>query len=248
MNEDATQNLRRLTLRAWLNINGGTRQACLRKGLGRSMESHISQILRGYSFGARAARNIEMKLGIPNRHLEVVPVDLDEASLKLLTQMNPKDAQASKFLMEMTTVRDVVTIPQYPVGSALSERLVLRHQSGSVTSISVTKDWLAQNVKGCSEDTDLCVITGFGDSMTPLFRTGDPLLLDRAVNKFVADAVYFFRIAGEGYINRLQNIPGEGYRVLSSNTAYEAWTITPEMDFQILGRVVKAWNSQNFSQ
>ena len=72
VNEDQTQNFRRLALAAWIKANGGARQACVKKGLGKSVESHISQILRGYSFGARAARNLELKLGIPHRLLDQV--------------------------------------------------------------------------------------------------------------------------------------------------------------------------------
>ena len=66
MNEDQTQNIRRLALKTWLHANGGARYVCTQKGVGKSVESHISQMLRGYSFGARAARNLEIKLGIPH--------------------------------------------------------------------------------------------------------------------------------------------------------------------------------------
>lgn len=75
MTEDETQTIRRLALSAWLKENGGARASCRKQGLGKSVESHISQIVRGYSFGARAARNLENKLGIPHFHLEYLPTE-----------------------------------------------------------------------------------------------------------------------------------------------------------------------------
>ncbi len=76
MNEDQTQNIRRLALKTWLHANGGARYVCTQKGVGKSVESHISQMLRGYSFGARAARNLEIKLGIPHGLLDRDPTAL----------------------------------------------------------------------------------------------------------------------------------------------------------------------------
>ena len=67
--EDQIQENRRNALDTWLKKNGGARQACQRKGFGKSVESHISQMLRGYSFGSRAARGLEVKLGMPSMYL-----------------------------------------------------------------------------------------------------------------------------------------------------------------------------------
>jgi phage repressor protein C with HTH and peptisase S24 domain len=79
-----------------------------------------------------------------------------------------------------------------------------------------------------------------------MYNPGDPLLVDTGVNTMMFDSVYFFRVDGEGFVKRLQRIPGEGLRVLSSNQSYETWTIKPDMDFEVLGRVIKAWISQDF--
>jgi phage repressor protein C with HTH and peptisase S24 domain len=123
---------------------------------------------------------------------------------------------------------------------------MLRDQPGVITDIRVSAEWLKKNVHGVTSPRNLCIVTGFGDSMRPMFDSGDPLLVDMGVNSVMFDSVYFFRIEGEGLVKRLQRIPGEGLRVLSSNQSYETWTIKPDMDFEVLGHVVKAWMSQDF--
>lgn len=258
MNEDQTQNFRRLALSAWLKANGGARQACVKKGLGKSVESHISQILRGYSFGARAARNLESKLGIPHRMLDTVPVGTDESGFDSTTINADKDSWMTSFSGSSTPGSEVIHIPQYRMSGLISKegasraysgsgaRLMLRDQPGVITDMRVSAEWLAKNVHSFSSPRNLCIVTGFGDSMRPMFNPGDPLLVDTGVNAVLFDSVYFFRVDGEGFVKRLQRIPGEGLRVLSSNRAYDSWSIKPEMDFEVLGRVIKAWVSENF--
>jgi len=82
--------------------------------------------------------------------------------------------------------------------------------------------------------------------MRPMFNSGDPLLLDSGVKSVEFDAVYFFRVGDEGFIKRLQRIPGDGIRAISENKSYESWTIREDMDFEIFGQVLKAWRSEDF--
>lgn len=257
MNEDQTQNFRRLALAAWLKAHGGARQACVKKGLGKSVESHISQILRGYSFGARAARNLESKLGIPHRLLDTMPVGVDGSEFDHPAPDANTDSMAS-FLSGAIPGSSIVHIPQYRISGLINKegasraysgtgsRLLLRDQPGVITDMRVTTEWLDKNTHGFSSAINLCIVTGFGDSMRPVFNPGDPLLIDTGVTTVMFDSVYFFRIESEGFIKRLQRIPGEGLRVLSSNRAYDSWTIKPDMDFEVLGRVIKAWVSEDF--
>lgn len=71
MNENERQVLRRQRLAQWIKDSGGARSVCQQRGLSRSVESQISQWCSGgYSFGQRAARTIEKKLGMPVGYLE----------------------------------------------------------------------------------------------------------------------------------------------------------------------------------
>lgn len=138
-------------------------------------------------------------------------------------------------------------IPQFDTGGAMGGGLVLQDQPGVIQSWKVSPEWLRRNVKGYNSAKNLCIVTGFGDSMRPLFNPGDPLLVDTSINTVDFDSIYFFRVDNEGFIKRLQRIPGEGLRVLSANRDnYEPWTIKPDMDFQVFGRVLKVWRSEDF--
>jgi transcriptional regulator with XRE-family HTH domain len=141
---------------------------------------------------------------------------------------------------------DGLVIPQFNSGGAMGHGLLLRDQPGVIQSWIVSDDWVDKNIKSHTGAANLCIVTGFGDSMKGMFNSGDPLVIDKGVKSVEFDAVYFFRVADEGFIKRLQRIPGEGIRVLSENKRYESWTIRPDMDFEVFGRVVKAWQGDDF--
>lgn len=141
---------------------------------------------------------------------------------------------------------DELVIPQFDAGGAMGAGLILRDQPGVIQSWHVNQEWMQKNIKSNTGAANLCIVTGFGDSMKGMFNSGDPLVLDSGVKTVDFDAVYFFRVEDEGFIKRLQRIPGEGIRVLSENKKYDSWTIKPGMDFQVFGRVVKAWQGEDF--
>lgn len=142
---------------------------------------------------------------------------------------------------------DSINIRQFETGGSMgTSGVVLRDQPGVIRSWRVSPDWLNKNVKNHTGAKNLVIVTGFGDSMRPMFNPGDPLLVDSGVNAVDFDAVYFFRVGDEGFIKRLQRIPGEGLRAISANKEYESWTIRPDMDFEVFGRVLKVWCSEEF--
>lgn len=124
--------------------------------------------------------------------------------------------------------------------------VLLRDQPGVIQSWRVSPEWLDKNVRSHTGAKNLCIVTGFGDSMRGMFEPGDPLIVDTGVRSVEFDAIYFFRVENEGFIKRLQRIPGEGIRAISENKAYESWTIKPDMDFEVFGRVLKAWKSEDY--
>ncbi|WP_426076498.1 LexA family transcriptional regulator [Janthinobacterium sp. PSPC3-1] len=137
---------------------------------------------------------------------------------------------------------DIIEIPQYrDIGGGMGNGVMLRDQPGAIQGWRVTPEWVAKNIKSHSGSGNLCIVTGFGNSMQPLYNPGDPLIIDRGINSVDSDATYFFRVGDEGFIKILQRIPGEGIRVISKNKDYETWTIKPGMDFEVFGQVLKAW-------
>lgn len=141
---------------------------------------------------------------------------------------------------------DALHIPHYDTGGAMGHGLVLRDQPGVIRGWTVNEEWLAKNARNYTAAKNLVIVTGFGDSMRPIFQPGDPLLVDTGVTAVEFDGIYFFRVGDEGFVKRLQRIPGEGLLAISENKAYKEWTVKPEMDFQVFGRVVKAWCGEDY--
>jgi phage repressor protein C with HTH and peptisase S24 domain len=147
-------------------------------------------------------------------------------------------SRANDGAFELPLFRDVI--------GSMGKGVVLRDQPGQITTMRVTEEWLQKNVPRHSGKDNLCVITGFGDSMLGMFNSGDPLLVDAGVRSCDHDGVYFFKVGLEGFVKRLQRIPGQGIRVISENKKYESWTITEDMDFHVMAKVIKVWQGTNF--
>lgn len=141
---------------------------------------------------------------------------------------------------------DTILIHQYDTGGAMGHGLVLQGFAGVIHSMEVSREWVRLNLRQATRPENLCIVTGFGDSMRGMYNPGDPLIVDTGVKAVEFDAVYFFRVANEGFIKRLQRVPGEGLIAISENKAYRDWSIKPDMDFEVFGRVLKAWKSEDF--
>jgi phage repressor protein C with HTH and peptisase S24 domain len=151
------------------------------------------------------------------------------------------------FDIEQQEKRQGVIIEQYDAVGAMGQGIVLRDQSGVISEWQVSEDWVRLNIKHYTKLENLKIVTGFGDSMIGMFNSGDPLIIDVGVKIVDRDSPYFFRVGNEGFIKRLQRVPGVGLRAISTNKEYETWTITEEMDFEVFGIVLKSWNSVNYN-
>lgn len=187
-------------------------------------KSYISQLISGSaSFGPKAARRLERDYGMPDRYL-------DGAT----GQSAPGD----------------LTIAQYDAGGSMGTgRLILDGgQPGIIKSWRVDDEWLRLNVKHYTSVKNLCIVTGFGPSMMPKYNPGDPLLMDSGIKTAAdADGVYFFRVEDYGYIKQLQRIPTERgtiFRAKSYNPDYEPFDITKKMDFEVFGKILTIWKSE----
>lgn len=202
--------------------------------------SYLSQILNKVKSSTGKARGIGDSLA---RKLEAgagVEIGWMDRNNDGSGASNEYDARQDDNLSEFT-------INQYhDVRGAMGNGLILRGETGQITGWKVTPEWINKNVPANTGNKNLTIVTGFGDSMKGMFNSGDPLIVDKGVKSLDYDGVYFFRIGDEGFIKTLQRIPGDGIRVISENKKYENWTITKDMDFEVLGRVLKAWKSEEF--
>lgn len=143
----------------------------------------------------------------------------------------------------------LVTISRYETGGSMGHGVVLHDQPGVIESWQVSREWLQANVRGYTSAANLCIVTGFGDSMRPTYNPGDPLIVDRGVTNVPYDSIYFFRVGEEGYVKRLQRVPtsdGLIYRAISDNPMYPPFDIDPTMDFEVLARVVQVWRREDY--
>lgn len=245
MSEDAL--IRRTNLKA-LGYSPGE----LVTRIGKSYQYWRDLMETNKSFGEKAARNIEEKLGLQRGQLDWVIVDEAHRSTTLMEAKTDNlgalqdAAKISITAIPKENKPSELVIPQFDTGGAMGSGLLLRDQPGVIQSWGVSREWIEKNVRSHTGVQNLCIVTGFGDSMKGMFNSGDPLIIDRGVNTVEGDAVYFFRVENEGFIKRLQRVPGEGLRVLSENKKYETWTIKAGMDFEVFGRVIKAWQGEDF--
>lgn len=210
-------------------------------------KKYLEQILQGFQSGKDknprklgdvVAKKIALALGkepywMDQPHPELWAEDRNDAATSNVTPIRPKKP-------------DEIVIREYGTGGAMGLGLELRDQPGVIRSWSVSPEWLQKNVKAHTAAKNLCIVTGFGDSMRPMFNPGDPLIVDTGITSVEYDAVYFFRVGDEGFIKRLQRVPGKGLLAISENSAYRDWVIDSSMDFEVFGRVLKVWCSEDF--
>ena len=142
-----------------------------------------------------------------------------------------------------------VVIRQFQTGGSMGKGIVLAEQPGVIKEWRVSERWAQENVHRITSVKNLAIVTGFGPSMQPLFNPGDPLLVDRGINRADVDGIYFFRVGEEGFVKQLQRIPtaqGLILRAKSYNTLYDPFDITHGMDFEVFARVVKVWKGEEF--
>jgi transcriptional regulator with XRE-family HTH domain len=88
----------------------------------------------------------------------------------------------------------------------------------------------------------LKIVTAWGQSMTPTFKHGDPLMVDVSINEFTGDGIYFLSYQGLKYIKRLQMKGNSKFKMISDNKKHPAEDIISE-EACIHARVLLAWNA-----
>jgi phage repressor protein C with HTH and peptisase S24 domain len=86
------------------------------------------------------------------------------------------------------------------------------------------------------EPAQLSSIRVLGDSMDPLLRDGDEILVDRTPRAF-REGVHVVRLGEALHVKLLQAVPPGGLRLISKNPAYEPVEVAMS-DVDVVGRVV----------
>jgi len=96
-----------------------------------------------------------------------------------------------------------------------------------------SRRWLRENGL---EPAQLSAIRVMGDSMDPLLRDGDEILVDRTPRAF-REGVHVIRLGEALHVKLLQAVPPGRLRLISKNAAYEPVEVAMS-DVDVVGRVV----------
>lgn len=96
-----------------------------------------------------------------------------------------------------------------------------------------SRRWLRENGL---EPAQLSAIRVMGDSMDPLLRDGDEILVDRTPRAF-REGVHVVRLGEALHVKLLQAVPPGRLRLISKNQAYEPVEVAMS-DVDVVGRVV----------
>jgi phage repressor protein C with HTH and peptisase S24 domain len=96
-----------------------------------------------------------------------------------------------------------------------------------------SRRWLRENGL---EPAQLSAIRVMGDSMDPLLRDGDEILVDRTPRAF-REGVHVVRLGEALHVKLLQAVPPDRLRLISKNAAYEPVEVAMS-DVDVVGRVV----------
>jgi transcriptional regulator with XRE-family HTH domain len=138
-------------------------------------------------------------------------------------------------------VGDEVWIAHYDVRGALGDGEVAHDYPELLQDVRVSPSQLRSMGVEFKEHYHLKVITGWGQSMTPTIKHGDPCLVDISIKEFVGDGIYYFSYGGFQYIKRLQMKGKDKFKMISDNRKHKAEDIFVDETY-IQARVLFVWN------
>jgi phage repressor protein C with HTH and peptisase S24 domain len=127
---------------------------------------------------------------------------------------------------------EFVDIPRLPLEASAGPGAAAA-QEIPFDSFRFSRRWLRE--QGL-EPGQLSAIRVMGDSMDPLLRDGDEILVDRTPRAF-REGVHVVRLGEALHVKLLQAVPPDRLRLISKNPAYEPVEVTMT-DVDVVGRVV----------
>ena len=128
-----------------------------------------------------------------------------------------------------------VEVPRLSVEASAGPGAMAAHE-GVFDSFRFSRKWLREHAL---EANKLSAVRVIGDSMEPLLREGDDLLVDLSAKPF-RDGIYVLRLDGNLLVKRVTSQGSGRFSILSQNLSYPPISVMAE-DMDLLGRVV--WKS-----
>ena len=173
-----------------------------------------------------------------------LPESLKQKILEVAEQ--PDDRKTNVIVADFSRpgkVGDEVWIAHYDIRGAMGGGEVTHDYPEMLQDVRVSPSQLRSMGVEFAEHYHLKMITGWGQSMSPTIKHGDPLLVNINIREFVGDGIYLFSYQGFEYIKRLQKKGKDQYKMLSDNTLHPPEDIWAEETY-IQAKVLLVWNSQ----
>jgi len=133
-------------------------------------------------------------------------------------------------------------IPLYDVRASAGHGAVAGDEE-ILDLLVINRAWIRQHVS--VDPARLSFLYVEGDSMEPLLRPGEMILVDQGASNIPCDGIYVVRIDGFLMVKRVQRAPGGLFIVSSENPKYKPIELQPgdPKDFAVIGRAV--WHGRN---
>lgn len=244
--KELLRELRRKNLNALVGGRFAGNQAAMAKAVDRpaALLNNILNPNTRKPLGEDLARHIERQLELPKHYL-----DLEHEDLPPLV-----DEQGRAYIVEEPRQFPVrggaIAVDQLDVRGSMGVGLPLLEREPVIDSIRVPAEYIREQFPTVTSPANLKIITGFGDSMEPTFKHGDPLIVDTGVKSMDIDTVYVFAYQDELYIKGVQRLPDKSIKVISHNRAlFDPFVLDAKQreDVHVIGRVVCAVNMNKIS-
>lgn len=129
-----------------------------------------------------------------------------------------------------------IMVPRFDVAASAGPGAFAEDQE-PVDFLAFRRDWLMEDASILPGKAALIGATG--DSMEPTIRSGDILLVDRAIERILDDAIYVIGYDERLLVKRVQRFTDGSVAIKSDNPAYETETLSSDVAqmLRIAGRV-----------
>ena len=187
------------------------------------------------TIGSRATRNSDYSVDEIKKLNEYYGVDLfHQEKMKDFIENLSKDYTAKKMqeLSQGNCVK-VVFRPNVSLSAGYGFEVMDENQEYMCLDerLFITDRGTRINPKNCE------VVTVSGNSMSPEYRHGDRVILDKSINEFIDGHIFAFRYNGECFIKEICLV-GKRVKAIPLNKEYDSFFIEPDEDVKILGRIV----------
>lgn len=189
------------------------------------------------NLGSKLARKIEKAQELPHGWM-----DVEHGEDKAIGVQSLPAPLAQK----INSYRARVSIELFDIAGSMGPGTEPPDLHNIVDSMTLDAAWVRQNLVYTAVE-NIKLISGRGDSMSPTIKNGDPLLVDVGITSVECDAIYFFMMAGQLHIKRIQRHL-DGLSILSDNERYRPVEVAAarEVELTIFAQVIYGWNGQKF--